>query len=249
MSRRSDSLVVLGGSALALACAPKVSAAINVDATRPPTTEVEVEAEVEPEPAAREAEPRSAIVKTQGDRPGPPQIVRAEQLTANLLRLTFSERIAPIGDLDPNDFRISALNVYVNQASASSSYAYYYDWGYQIYAQVLRFVAARAGTIQLDLEFEPAVPQYNCRMVVDGYDYSPPGVQAKHGLFLHYAAGSIPIADEGGTPLQNFGADWVIQGRADPPQTRLDLHGAEIPQAGRTLAPIHCGPELPSGPR
>ena len=248
MSRRSDSLVALGGSALALACVPKVSAAIAVDVSQPPA-EPEAEAKPEVEPVVSEREPaKAATVQTQGDRPGPPQIVRAELLSANLLRIHFSERIAPVGDFDPNDFRVSALNVYVNQAAASS-YAYYYDWGYQLYGQALRFVAARAGTIQLDLEFEPAVPQYNCRMIAEAYDYSPPGVQAKNGLFLHYAAGSIPIRDEAGTPLQNFGAEWVVRGRADPPQTRLDLSGGQIPQAGRGLVPIQCGPELPPGPR
>lgn len=251
MGRRSESLGALGGSVLALACAPKVPASIVVDASTPTPPGDKEQAE----PVVREVEAAptpTPAVQTEGDQPGPPRVVRVEQLTPTRLRIHFSEAIAPVGAFDPNDFRVSVLSVYLSPNSADS-YAYYYDWGYQSYGRALRFTAAVAGSIQLDLEFEPEIAQYHCRMLEQAYDYhqgyGPPGVQSQVRLFLHYAAGSIPITDEAGTPLQNFGADWVIGGRADPPQTRLELTHAQIPQAGRSLAPIQCGPVIPPGPR
>ena len=174
--------------------------------------------------------------------------MHAEQISASQLRLHFSEAIAPPGAVDPNDFRISVLSVYMNPR-AGYSYAYYYDFGYRAYGQLLRFSGMRAGTLELDLYFEPAVPQHYCRQLGYQNDYAPPGVQADTALFLHYAAGAIPISDEAGTPLQSFGAEWVRSGRGDTPQTRHQVEEAKLQRVGQGLVRIECGPAIPAGPR
>lgn len=238
MNRHKHSLGAVGGSVLALACVPRVSAAIVIEAP-PPTPEAGDSGKPEP------AKPKPGVG---GDDPGPPQIVRVEQLSASQLRLHFSEAIAPLGAVEPNDFRISVLSVYINPR-AGYSYAYYYDFGYRAYGQPLRFTGARAGELELDLYFEPAVPQHYCRQLEYQNDYAPPGVQADTVLFLHYAAGAIPILDQGGTPLQSFGADWVAAGRGDAPENRRQIEEAQLQRVGQDLVRIDCGPAIPAGPR
>jgi hypothetical protein len=194
-------------------------------------------------PEAAKSKPR-----TSGDDPGPPQIVRVEQLSASQLRLHFSEAIAAVGEVDPNDFRVSVLSVYLNPR-AGYSYAYYYDFGYRAYGQPLRFTGARASALELDLYFAPAVPQHYCRQLDYQNDYTPPGVHAETALFLHYAAGAIPILDEGGTALKSFGADWVVAGRGDAPESRRQVEEGQIQRVGQGLVRIECGPAIPAGPR
>ncbi|KIG14451.1 hypothetical protein DB30_06794 [Enhygromyxa salina] len=228
----------LGSTVLAIACVPRVSASIVVEPPpKPPKAEGPATADV--------AKPKP---RTRGDDPGPPQIVRAEQLSASQLRLHFSEAIAPLGEVDPNDFRVSVLSVYINPR-AGYSYAYYYDFGYRSYGQMLRFTSAQAGTLELDLYFAPAVPQHYCRQLDYQNSYAPPGAHAETALFLHYAAGAIPILDTGGTALQNFGADWVVAGRGDAPESRREVPKSQAQRAGQGLVRIECGPAIPPGPR
>ncbi|PRQ08143.1 hypothetical protein [Enhygromyxa salina] len=238
MDSHKHSWGALGGSVLAIACVPRVPATIVIP---PPSKTAEV---------AEPGEPESTKVKPRktGDDPGPPRIVRAEQLSASQLRLHFSEAIGPLGAVDPNDFRVSVLSVYINPR-AGYSYAYYYDFGYRAYGQPLRFTGARVGTLELDLYFAPAVPQHYCRQLDNYSDYAPPGVRAETALFLHYAAGAIPIRDDAGTALQSFGTDWVAAGRGDSPETRRQIDEQQAPRAGQDLVRIECGPAIPPGPR
>jgi hypothetical protein len=231
-------LSALGGSVLVIACGPRVPASIVIEPPQPtPKTEEPGEADL-----AR-SKPRANGVDL-----GPPQIVRAEQLSASLLRLHFSEAIAPLGEVDPNDFRISVLSRYLNP-NGGYSYAAYYDFGYRAHGQALRFTGARAGKFELDLSFAPEVGQHYCRQLAYENLYRAPGVQADTSLFLHYAAGAIPVRDEGGAPLQNFGAEWVTAGRGDMPETRRQVEDGRIQQAGQGLVRIECGPAIPEGPR
>lgn len=222
---------------LVIACTPRVPATIVI--TEPARTKPD-----EPEPA----EPKPERPRKPGSDFSPPTIIRAEQIGDNLLRLHFSEPLAPLGGFDPNDFRISMLNVYANRR-AGYSYAYYADFGYQMYGQAMRFTSVREGESKLDLYFTPAVPQVYCRQFEYANNYAPPGVHVDNGLFLHYAAGSVPVRDEAGNPLANFGADWVERGRSDPPQHRQELVGNQVQTAGQGLPRIQCGPQLPPGPR
>jgi hypothetical protein len=239
MAKEGKTWVALGGSALALACVPRVPATLVV-------TEPEPEPESESEPGDEASKPKRAAGATNDLTP--PELIRAEQLSDKLLRLHFSEPVELPPEFDPNDFRLSVFNVYINQREGYS-YAYYYDIGYQTYGQPLRFTATRVGQTQLDLYFAPPLMQYYCRQLENQYNYAPPGVHADAGLFLHYSAGSVPIHDEADNPLANFGADWVERGRSDPPQSRLDLNDAAARAAGRDLIRVHCGPEIPPGPR
>ncbi|WP_146156004.1 hypothetical protein [Enhygromyxa salina] len=216
---------------------PRVSATLVIDDTKAPEAD---NAKDESEPKPREA----------SNLRGPMDLVRAEQISATKLRLQFSNPLGPLDGFDPNDFRISVLKVYSDHDEGGSrDYGYYYDFGYLGYGQALRFTAAQAGEVELDLQFTPGVDPYYCRWLESDYSYGAPGVEAVHGLFLHYAAGAIPVRDVAGNQLRNFGADWVLEGRADPPQTRRDLDGARARLAGQGLIPIACGPELPPGPR
>lgn len=238
MNRHKHSVGALGGSVLAIACVPKVPASIVVEAP-PPRPEAK---------DARSGEPTKPKPRAEGDVPGPPRVIRAEQLSASQLRLHFSEAIAPLGEVDPNDFRVSVLSVYINPR-AGYSYAYYYDFGYRTYGRALRFTGARAGKLELDLYFEPAVPQHYCRQFEYQDNYAAPGVQSETVLFLHYAAGAIPVQDEAGVALQSFGADWVAAGRGDMPASRRQLEEAQVQQIGQALVRIECGPSIPEGPR
>ena len=55
--------------------------------------------------------------------------------------------------------------------------------------------------------------------------------------------------DEQGYPLSDFGAQWVIDGRADPPVDYRDLDEAALEHAGDGLLEVACEPVLPPGPR
>lgn len=214
-------------------------ATISISEPQQPTPKTEEPDE--PRPARRPSTPGA-------DLPGPPQIIRVELLGESLLRLHFSEPLAPIEGFDPNDFRLSFFSVYANQR-AGYAYAYYYDFGYQLYGQSLRFTDARLSQTKLDLSFTPSVNLSYCRQFNSSPDYSQPGIRSDTGLFLHYAAGAIPIHDQGGASLANFGADWVIAGRSDPPQTRRDVGQTKGATAGQNLIRVQCGAELPEGPR
>lgn len=235
---RAVGLGALGSTAIVSACVPKVSATIVIDESRPP-----VHQQREPSDRAEGSKPG-----TGRDRLSP-GIIRAELVAGNRLRIHFSEAIAPRDEVDPRDFRISFLRLYLNQGSLYS-YAYYYDPGTLYYGSPLVHSEVRISEDQLEFEFSPEISSEFCREIEYEYssNYDAPGVQSEAGLFLHYAAGRIPIQDAAGNPMRNFGADWVARGRLDPPESRLQLNGAAAHSAGADLVRIACGPPIPPGP-
>lgn len=245
MTTHVPNAIGLAGTLLAAACVPRVPAALVM--TEPDEPEPDAPEPDEPKPEAKKPRPS-------GPDHMPPAIIRVEQLGETLLRLHFSEPIAEPSGFDPNDFRLSVLNVYIDPAR-NYAYASYYDLGYMTYGHALRFVSARAHDDQLDLQFSTSVGLHYCRQFNydhgydHGHDYAAPGVRADSGLFLHYAAGSIPIRDEAGNALASFGEPWVRQGRSQPPQSRTELHGAAAQAVGKDLIEVECGPRLPEGPR
>jgi hypothetical protein len=225
-------LSALGSTVVAAACVPKVSATLVVDETRRPEPRPE-----QPERARRPPGPdRSA-----------PAVVRAELIGNSRIRIHFSEPIVAAEGFDPADFRLSYLRVYLNQQPIYSV-AYYYDPSYVNYGVPAVLGNAQARADRLDIDFSPELAPWFCRQL-EYYQYDRPGMNTEAGLFLHYAAGSIPIRDEEGNPLANFGADWVMLGHEDPPQTRLQIDGQAAGRAGRGLVRVACGPPIPPGPR
>jgi hypothetical protein len=232
--------VGLGVAALgsaAIACLPKVPATLVIDDAPP-----------RPKPTRGDA---SASKPADGRDRRPPEIVRAELSSATSLRIHFSEAVEPLDAVDPKDFRISVLRRYANRR-AGYFYAYYYDPGYMFHGVPLTLTRARGRTTELDIEFTPEFGQDVCRNLDYGYDrygYTPPGVETDAGLFLHYAAGKIPIRDADGNPLANFGVAWVEAGRRQPPESRMHFSGAEAGRVGVEFVRVECGPPIPAGPR
>jgi hypothetical protein len=218
-------LGLIGAAALA-GCVPRVGA--------------ELVASQAPPPARREqpSQPRPP-----GPDRTPPTIVRAE-LAGSSVRIDFSELVVVEGSFDPSDFRISFLRVH-RDGTGRNSYAYYYDPGYIDAGTPMILVGARVDGERLTVEFAADLSADFCRQLYNGYDT----VAGEAGLFLHYAAGSIPIADAAGNPLAEFGADWVARGRVDPPEQQLALDGAAALRAGTGLVRMACGPPIPPGPR
>lgn len=225
---------LLGGAVLLTGCVPKVSATIVVDENRRPEHERRATKPTKPKPP-----------------PGPnraaPQVTRAELIGGTRVRIHFSEPIVADG-FDPSDFRISYLRVYLNQQVAYSN-AYYYDAGYLNYGIPWTPSQARVRGDKIEIDFAPELSLWFCQQLERDYGYDAPGTHTEEGLFLHYAAGSIPIRDEDGNLMLNFGAEWVALGREQPGQTHLRLSGLAATKAGKDLVRVACGPELPPGPR
>jgi hypothetical protein len=227
--REPGSALTLGliGAAALAGCVPRVSAELV-------TTEA---------PAVRRPEP------TQPRAPGPdqtpPRVVRAE-LAGDSIRIHFNEPVVIDGAIDPRDFRISFLRVHRDSAYAYA-YAYYYDPGYIEYGTPMTLAGARFDGERLILESAPGLVSLCRQLDRDDYGYAGPGGEA--GLFLHYAAGSIPIVDAAGNRLAEFGPDWVALGRTDPPEQRRSLNGVASLHAGTNLVQVACGPPIPPGPR
>lgn len=241
-------LVLFGLGWLALGCVPKVSASIVV--TEPDEPEPD-------EPEDKADKPKRAS----GDRL-PPQVLRAEMVGEGILRIHFSEPLGALDGFDPNDFRISVLNIHESYGydyyarygnnynynapeEISYTYANYEDLGYSYYGDVLRFGEWQVHDGELTLLFTPPLGPDVCRMI--SYGNYGPGYSS--GLFLHYASGSIPVRDQSGYPLANIGADWVQRARSGRADEGLSLEGSRAEQAGESLIPIDCTPQLPPGPR
>ena len=246
-------------ASMALACVPKVSAQIVVTEPKPESGEAEGEGEAE----STKAKPK------RGDRM-PPEIIRAEYIGEGHLRLHFSEPIAvPDKGFDPNDFRLSVLSKYEYEGYEGPDYpsypgygygydygepeslahGSYQDFGYSYYGTRLSFVRWRHASTEIDLYFTPEISPYACRQISRYGGYGPPGASYDNGLFLHYAAGAIPLRDEQGYPLSDFGAQWVLEGRADSPVDYRDIDEASLERAGEGLLEVACEPLIPPGPR
>jgi hypothetical protein len=238
MTNRDTKLLVglgrLGMVGTAVACVPTVPATVVIDETRPPDHQ-------QPRIEAEQAE-GTGIDHT------PPQVVRAELVGSSGVLIRFSEPISAAEGFDPADFRISYFRAYLQRQGAIYN-AYYYDPAYfhsGEFSQPFAMTNARVDSDTLELGFAPALSPEQCRELEYIEEYNPPGIESDEGLFLHYAAGSIPIRDASGNALANFGADWVVRGRE---QTRLEITGDAAKRAWSTLVRLACGPPIPPGPR
>ena len=171
-------------------------------------------------------------------KPGPPTLVAAQMIDNTLLRLTFSEPLAAVVDVDPASFRLSwtwSSPGYDGYAGYTS----YYDPAAALcgstdycpgqYTEVVELRCAPGDPTSLILRVEN-FSQYICGIIDDlsmiNPDYTSP-------LLPHFDAMIGTITDLDGEPLASIGPDFVTE-----PDVYLDVEG-EFPNYAMRI-PIEC---------
>jgi hypothetical protein len=199
--------------------------------------------------APKTAETKPTAVAKRERKPGldrrRPEIVDAELLSGDHLRLRFSEPLAPLDGVDPNDFRLSLGMSYAYKFYA---YAYYMDLVDTIdgdHEGLLRLADMSGQGDTIDLHLEPDFDLAYCHelMAEIAEMQQEPGIRYEAGLFLHYSPGPVPVTDEAGNGLSPVGADWVLVARRGGDEAyELYFEGPEARRAMRGLIPVECGP-------
>lgn len=143
------------------------------------------------------------------------------------LTLTFSQPLANADAIDPNDFRISLARTisytYTDPETGQTStdaYAMYTDigaWG-DYYQDRFSFASASLGASdnQLVLTANSESIGPTCMLVAlnemyyEQYEAQYPNFKHDIAIFVHYAAGDIPLESEDGKTLVDIGRDWVL---------------------------------------
>lgn len=154
----------------------------------------------------------------------PPQMIGVELLDPQILRVTFTEAIAPVDLVNPKRFRLSV---------GRYRPAYYYSSQRTVYYDLGLFNTPECDYYYEPCYYEPPLPvdaldvlpdAYDpaqvivlltnpiftrvCQIAAQAADPNPPG--ARGGLFLHYAAGgNSEITDLVGLPLADIGVEWI----------------------------------------
>jgi hypothetical protein len=162
----------------------------------------------------------------------PPALVAVELLDPQILRLQFTEALAPVDAVNPKRFRLSLANYRPEYYYSSARTIYYdlevfnneqicdyvcyeyYDCYYQCYygnpqaVDVLDVLPdAYDPAAAVVLLSAPIFPR-SCQVAQTFGNGVPEG--ARGGLMLHYAAGgAAQITDAVGLPLASIGIDWV----------------------------------------
>ncbi len=156
------------------------------------------------------------------------------------LRLHFSEPLAPVDGVDPNDFRMS---MGMAKSYLRYAYTYYYDPG-ELQDGAMNFTRMQAQGDIIDLYFEPPFDiQYCHELATEMAEMdAEPGVSAKGGFYLHYSPGNKPITDSDGNALAPIGPEWVLRKRRGGDEAYdMYLEGAAARRALRGLIPVDCG--------
>ncbi|MBA3545413.1 MAG: hypothetical protein H0T76_02920 [Nannocystis sp.] len=188
----------------------------------------------------------------------PPALVAIEFLDPQILRLTFTEAIAPVDQVNPKRFRLSVGNY----RSAD-----YYGYSRTLYFEPAQFNAINYCDYNCYDEYDCYYPCYNGPPTpVDVIDVLPDAVnpaqavlllaqpilpslcQAANaqagnpdlgmlgGLLLHYAdGGQAQITDLVGLPLAPRGKTWVVQ----DPIEQLTVNDVQFPEMA-PLLPVPC---------
>jgi hypothetical protein len=146
------------------------------------------------------------------------------------LTLSFTSAVAEPGNVDPNDFRLSAALTYqLTYSYGGTSYSY----AGSTYTDLAYVVEYGSGGGPLRMSFTSITPGpspeqlvLTTALAIDGAcewadstrtmfeEYAEAyGDDASFeiDLFLHYAAGEVPItAEDGGHALADIGPDWVL---------------------------------------
>jgi hypothetical protein len=145
------------------------------------------------------------------------------------ITLTFSQSVGELGTVDPNDFRLSmaqSIHATYTYGGVTETYDYtsYRDlagviYNYNSYGAQFTFMMIEPGAAANQIVLRTASPlgPTACtwlEYVREEYEMfsSYPGITAifEFEMFLHYAAGDVPIESESGEPLADIGRDWVL---------------------------------------
>lgn len=172
--------------------------------------------------------------------PGPPTLVAAQLIDNTLLRLTFSEPLAAVDDVDPASFRLSwawsnsgyaGEPTYTSYYDPSAAFCGNTDYCPDEYTEVveLRCAPGDPNSLILQLEgfHEPICEFFND---ISNYyeDYTSP-------FLVHFDAmiGTGTITDLDGEPLASISPDFVSE-----PDVYMDVEG-EFPNYAMRI-PIEC---------
>ncbi len=194
----------------------------------------------EPSPVALEPEPAPAKRKARrarGPRPGPPKIRHARLIDPRHLELVFTEPLAPVGEVDPDRFRLS---VGMDYRYARYAYAYYYDLGEAFSDKAGHFRELRQPepdrllfelAAELDLETCEEITEMRREIRLD------PGVRGDVGLFIHYRAdGPKPVVDTQGEALAEVGPAFA----EDRKLMEREFEGRDARQVLARLQAVDC---------
>jgi hypothetical protein len=224
-------LGAFGASILAACSLPSADLQLSAAPTTPES------AAAQPPPTKRERKP--------GLDRRRPEIVEAQLLTGDHLRLRFSEPLAPLDGVDPNDFRLS---LGMAKSYKFYAYAYYIDLGDTVIEGDHGLMRLADMTLQgdtIDLHLEPDFDLAYCHeLMAELTDLaSEPGIQVQAGVFLHYSPGNAAVSDEAGNALAPVGADWVQVGRRGGEEAyETYFEGPTARRALKGLIPVECGP-------
>lgn len=162
----------------------------------------------------------------------PPALVAIEMLDPQILRLQFTEALAPVDAVNPKRFRLSLAN-YRPEYYYSSARTIYYDLEVFNNEQVCDYVCYEYYECYYQCYYGNALPVDVVDVLADAYDPAavvvllsnpifPRSCQtassfgggfpegSRGGLMLHYAAGgAAQITDAVGLPLASIGIEWV----------------------------------------
>lgn len=160
----------------------------------------------------------------------PPALLAVEALDPQILRLTFTEPMAPVDAVNPKRFRLSAgrfrseayygyartlytdVEVYNHQEYCNENCYEYYECYYQCYygpnlpVDVLDALPDAYNPAQVVLLLSAPITRSLCNFA-NQFSGNP---QIPGGLLLHYAdGGAAQLTDLAGLPVVGFGETWV----------------------------------------
>jgi hypothetical protein len=221
-------------------------AALSLAACRLPSADLGA---IEPAESGARALPVEQEPLPRAKPRGRPEVVDAELVSGDLLRLTFSEPLAPLDAVDPNDFRLS---VGMAKSYRTYAYAYYYDLADAVDGE-LPFLELRDMTMVdprvLELHLEPDFDLAVCHELLAELAMmtSEPGIQVRGGVSLHYLPSKAAIEDLDGNPLAPMGSDWLLARRSGGEDAyELYFMGPAARRALRDVVPVRCAPAPPA---
>jgi len=183
----------------------------------------------------------------------PPALLDVEFLDPQILRLTFTEAIAPVEQVNPKRFRLSVGNyllpdyygysrtLYFDPAQFNATNycdynCYDYDCYYPCYqgpptpVEVIDVLPDAVNPAQAVLLLaQPILPSL-CSTA------NSLSAEGRGGLLLHYAdGGAAQITDTVGLPLAPRGKTWVVQVN----DQQLQVNDAQFPELS-PLLPVPC---------
>lgn len=155
------------------------------------------------------------------------RIARVALEDDSTIRLTFTHPVAEFGSINPNQFRLSlaetitASYVY-DGVTETFTYTTYLDLATitdSEYTHRFTFKSIEPGLSpnQIILRTLDPLESNGCAWLDETAElfelyasYTGVTVRFDHAIFLHYAAGPVPITDAAGRALPDIGADWVL---------------------------------------